>query len=759
MKKIYGLKIFFSILLLTRSLLAQWVQTDGPYGGNINVIAAYGNSLYAATSGDFYLSTNNGSSWNNISAGIPPANNIYKVEFFPNGKGGVNTFIASWKGIFMSTDNGKSWSKADSGMPENTAAFDLAVAGNNSAQKYIFASTVTFDQYNEVGIYRSADSGKSWSASDSGLSKENEYRSFAVTPGDSGGSYIFTSCMAHRIGSKLYRSTNFGVNWLEIDFPSTSIISTLFAVPGPSGVTYLIAGTEHDGIYRSNDNGKSWVHIITGLTHMRVTAFAADTANKIIYTCTGDGGVFRSANYGDIWTNVNSGLKDEIVNCLAVRQKTNGGTDLLAGTYKGGVFLSTDNGNRWKTINSGISGTTVRTFCLMGARIFAGTDCSGIFYSTDNGESWTKADSGIYPREEIISLASVTDQSGGTNIFAGTAHGIYRSTNNGVSWDSINSGLPSNASEFYVALSNDGKKLFAGTVAYFPGDQNSARAHIYLSTDKGENWIRRDSGLSGWSFGVNPIIIRDSVIISGTSDGVFVSSNDGVSWSQGNFNYFVTSLAAVGQNIIATSFTDMAIGLFISTNNGMDWNKIRYAISGDTSLPQSGVYAVGNNLYMGGYDIWGHSGILVSTDYGKNWSTITSNLTDTWINLFSISPDGKYVFTGTQGRGAWRHTIGELAEVNAPRQPFSPAGFSLEQNFPNPFNPSTTIKYSIQKECKVTLTVYNTLGEIISVLVDETLNAGIYNVTFNTDGLSSGVYFYRIKAGSFVQAKKMVLLH
>ena len=82
----------------------------------------------------------------------------------------------------------------------------------------------------------------------------------------------------------------------------------------------------------------------------------------------------------------------------------------------------------------------------------------------------------------------------------------------------------------------------------------------------------------------------------------------------------------------------------------------------------------------------------------------------------------------------------------------------MSQNFPNPFNPSTTIQFSIPEQTFVTLEVFNTLGEKVSTLVSEELNAGIYKFEWNAKRLPSGIYFYTLNAGSFTQIKKMILL-
>ena len=87
-----------------------------------------------------------------------------------------------------------------------------------------------------------------------------------------------------------------------------------------------------------------------------------------------------------------------------------------------------------------------------------------------------------------------------------------------------------------------------------------------------------------------------------------------------------------------------------------------------------------------------------------------------------------------------------------------PLTFALEQNYPNPFNPSTSIEYSIPENGFAKLSVYNLVGEEVSVLVNETVNAGFYEVAFNAANLPSGTYFYRLQSGNTVQSKKMILM-
>jgi hypothetical protein len=92
------------------------------------------------------------------------------------------------------------------------------------------------------------------------------------------------------------------------------------------------------------------------------------------------------------------------------------------------------------------------------------------------------------------------------------------------------------------------------------------------------------------------------------------------------------------------------------------------------------------------------------------------------------------------------------AEINIPAQ------FSLKQNYPNPFNPSTTIEYDLPKPANVRIEVYNIAGQKIQILLNKKISAGSHHVEFNTQNLSSGIYYYRIEAGEFQDVKKMILL-
>lgn len=90
--------------------------------------------------------------------------------------------------------------------------------------------------------------------------------------------------------------------------------------------------------------------------------------------------------------------------------------------------------------------------------------------------------------------------------------------------------------------------------------------------------------------------------------------------------------------------------------------------------------------------------------------------------------------------------------------PEIPGEFSLEQNYPNPFNPGTVIQFSLPQTAEVQLKVYDMLGREVATLINEQKSAGSYQVSFNAINLSSGVYFYRLAAGSHVETRSMTLV-
>ncbi len=159
-------------------------------------------------------------------------------------------------------------------------------------------------------------------------------------------------------------------------------------------------------------------------------------------------------------------------------------------------------------------------------------------------------------------------------------------------------------------------------------------------------------------------------------------------------------------------------------------------------------------------------------NFGTNGSMVANisggDSSDDEANAVVIQSDGKIVAAGySEGTPPYLGSIGwafALARflpgipTAVPAESLVPMEYTLYQNYPNPFNPSTIISYQLPVSSKVVLKIYDLLGREVATLVDDRQHAGNYSVKFNAGSLSSGIYFYRLVAGGFIQVKKLVLL-
>ncbi len=132
----------------------------------------------------------------------------------------------------------------------------------------------------------------------------------------------------------------------------------------------------------------------------------------------------------------------------------------------------------------------------------------------------------------------------------------------------------------------------------------------------------------------------------------------------------------------------------------------------------------------------------------------------TFVHVFTSAGDNPYfcVTHGGQGGVGMSGVVSVMDPVGVSDQKLVVNKFVLEQNYPNPFNPSTVIRYQTAEKSNVTLTVYNSIGRKISTLLNEVKSKGTFTIEFNGSNLPSGIYYFRLQAGTFTDTKKMVLL-
>jgi hypothetical protein len=277
----------------------------------------------------------------------------------------------------------------------------------------------------------------------------------------------------------IFLSSDNGIHFTALGIKSPHIAA--LAANGP----YLFAGGTQDsvflvgGVFRSSDNGATWIQTDGGLTapasassfaSIGSTLFAAgDFKSATRYYSTGK--IFRSADNGSSWDTVFGSIGALAVQGADLFVGT-GNFDGCRGTYSNGnVFLSADNGANWIRSDLGLSSVPVLALAANGNDLFL-TTYQGIFLSSDQGSDWYQVNSDIRP----TSFAFI-----GQTIFVGGAFGVYRSTDSSVSWQPVNFGLKD---KNVNALASVGTSLLAGT--------NSG---LYFSSDKGTHWIDVSAGL------------------------------------------------------------------------------------------------------------------------------------------------------------------------------------------------------------------------------------------------------------------------
>jgi Secretion system C-terminal sorting domain len=143
------------------------------------------------------------------------------------------------------------------------------------------------------------------------------------------------------------------------------------------------------------------------------------------------------------------------------------------------------------------------------------------------------------------------------------------------------------------------------------------------------------------------------------------------------------------------------------------------------------------------------TGTVVAVNNGTNSNPFT---------LTAPGPGNYTVNAGHSGPLRWDSVMVNIVVTDVVENPTNPTVFKLFDNYPNPFNPSTTLRYSIPKTSFTTLKIYDELGKEVATLVNETKSAGTYEVEFSANDLASGIYYYTLQAGSFSKTNKMILM-
>jgi hypothetical protein len=724
---------------------------------------------------------------------------------------GTNLFAGASKagttfsslGAFLSTDNGASWTSIDSGLTDSDV-LALAVAPNGSGGTNLYAAI-----NNNGGVFLSTNNGTYWTPVNTGLT-DRSVLCLAVSPNGSGGSNLFAGTYD---GGGIFLSTNNGASWNPVDSGMPTPISPVYSF-GVNG-TNLFAGTQDNGVFLSTNDGTTWAAVNSGLPlheplDESITFQSFAFAGNKVFVGTDSGRVFLSTNNGANWNLANSGIPMTANNSAFSLDII--GTNLFAGTGSDGVYLSTDFGTSWTADNQGGLNPGVFALAVNGGYLFAGTYGNGVWrlpisypdticVSVANerqyvGDTVVVPVSAVFPTGVQVSSAELSfgafQNNGLTFLGVDTSSTLL----SGQGWQlEINNtdSLLISASAGAYQISGSGilmnlefvvtgsgcttvpisitKALFdtgATPVAVTNGRVSIRDVPSYGDVDQNGKIQAYDAALVlKWLVGLDTLDCQQLSNADVTNDGT-VSATDARSilrYVAGLISIFPdTSSGTIQASGTATMLSVNAgpgeiLSYPINILNGkniisaegqiaFDTSALAYVGMGSSSLLDS---FVGNStpgvVKFAGYTmgISNGSGVLVTLNFRVKSA---SGTTDLALTRFRLN-EGKVLTNVARVQVVLGvpQTKGDI-----------PTSFELAQNYPNPFNPTTTIQYALPQASNVRLIVYDILGRTVSILVNGMETPGYKSVTFDASQLPSGVYIYRIEAGTHTATKKLLLM-
>lgn len=543
-------------------------------------------------------------------------------------------------------------------------------------------------------------------------------------------------------------------------------------------------------MYKTTDGGTNWTQIQVPITQNLISVFFIDENTG--WVTGSQGGIIKTTNGGNDWVVQSSGVNYQIESiCFTNENNGYAVVNDWTGWRYGAILQTTNGGQNWIT-KVGFEGYGMIDIQFPDQNAGYAVGSSGLIWkTTDSGNSW---DYMFFSDIWLHSVFFINDRVGWIAGGSLSSDFIIKTTNNGNSW-------------FEVRQTNE-NALLSGI--YFIDEENGWACGdggtIIKTTDGGITWINETTNvqhhLQEFSF------IEDQGYCVGVSGTILKYKDSPINISQPNGGEIITAGSEYEILWSSTDVTDVKIEF--SSNNGQDW------ITVIDSIPSIGIYdwivpsvlsdqcririidlsdpdifdmsyaaftiesskiinilqPNGGEIIPGGqyYEIlWNSNDVeYVKLEYsinnGASWNSITDSAQSVGIYQWQVpniqTIQGKIKITDIS-----EPVIKDISD-NPFRIDFSVGvgpesqvlDFSLSQNYPNPFNPLSVITFSIPNQEFVTLKVYDMLGIEVAALVNEELTAGYYTVEFDSKGLSSGTYFYRIQAGKFSDTKKMILL-
>lgn len=512
------------------------------------------------------------------------------------------------------------------------------------------------------------------------------------------------------VNDGLFITTNYGTTWRNA-LPQTNV--TAFAVPSPTIVVVATSPNliRNGGIFVSADSGQTWTFL--GLSDMAISSVSVDNANGI-YAATANG-IFKYGGAPNSWINI-SPVPGAFSGITAPQPNV-----VIAASTSNGVFASTDDGATWQ--RGGITKEDISAILVTPQQvIIAGTYGDRLFRSTNAGGSWAQITSGLRC-ENIYALAMID-----AVLFAAADCGIFVSPDEGIHWLDVSHGYISGGG---FSLLNDGRgNIYAGT-----------NFGIYRSADSGKTW--RQSGLISSKVTGLALTGSGEIIAMTASSGLYKSADGGSSWM--SIGLVRDDLQSVATNSGQDIFVGGAGGVYVSTDDGNSWSYRDFSGSFVYSL----LFRDASTIVAGT-----GTGVYISINEGQTWVPRSGGLGQKLVLSLGVDNQG-YVYAGSYHGGASRSSQPLTSVESSGTIPLKPA---LSRNYPNPFNPRTTIEFQLVHPGRANLDVFNVLGQRVATLLNGYKTPGVYRLQWDGGGQPSGLYFYRLTASGFVETRKMLLL-
>lgn len=743
-------------LAIPSSSEITWMQTGYPPGGgfwSISISPSDPQTIYIATrKSNLYSTINGGLSWEVKGARLgshifaPVAIHPINPDIIYTSNGVVN----------ISTDGGATFQSQGIGSGESAGVQAIAIFPSNPELIYVGDD--------RGDIYKTVDGGDNWS-NVGNIGLNYNVRMLLINPSNANIIYAGVA------GAGVFKSTSGGVSWTQVSNLPLQDGSLVMNPTNPNSL-YLAA---NDAVHKSIDGGNTWTQISTPFTDERIVLAVASSDSNILYAGTNDE-IFKSNDGGYSWFLTNySGFDLGPEPAIAVHPTDP--NSVYAGNEQG-MAKSSDGGNSWTAINDGIVELDIWKITFDPANpdtIYAGTWCMrGLFKSTNAGDDWK-----WLPEHFHYVMNIKMDPFNSRVIYLADHDGLFKSSDGGNSWTILNEPVFQDVHFHGLAIDpNNPNVVYAGTVGGPPWNSHQIPPFgtIYKSTDAGATWFEINDGYPSDSSSVHTIAIDPSnsnIIYLGTYKwdifhnqgygiGVFKSTDGGNSWIEKNQGLTTLNIHTLAIDPFNTStvYAGTHIGLFKTTDGGELWSKIN---NGPVGLEVTSIafHPSNSNIICVGTE---QAGVFLSNDGGENWSIVNQGLTALDVGDLAFDATGGLIYAAVRGGGVFRGSyITTSIEEDSLIVSNVPQLYSLNQNYPNPFNSITRIHYQLPLASSVEFVIYNTLGQKIRTLVTIYQNAGFHYVQWNGRNdtgiqVSSGLYLYRLKAGNFMQTKKMLLM-